>query len=63
MTFHSYLMEVVQEGHKLTVTGNEDTENRDVSIHVEVPIVYDVNVVTSGNGDIHCKDMSVNNKK
>jgi len=55
-------VEVVQEGHKLTITENENTVNSDesagdVSIHVEVPIVYDVNVETRGEGNIHCKDM------
>ena len=55
-------IEVLQEGHKLTITENENTLNSDesagdVSIHVEVPIVYDVNVETRGEGNIHCKDM------
>ena len=28
-----------------------------MSLHVEVPIVYDVNVVTTGAGEISCRDM------
>ena len=46
---------VVQEGHKLSVTGAEWEEGGGCSLHVEVPIVYDV---TSGRGDIYCRDMS-----
>ena len=45
---------VVQEGHKLSVTGAEWEEGGGYSLHVEVPIVYDV---TSGRGDIYCRDM------
>ena len=40
---------VVQEGHK--------EEGGGYSLHVEVPIVYDVTVATSGQGDISCRDM------
>ena len=45
---------VVQEGHKLSVTGAEWEQGGGYSLHVEVPIVYDV---TSGRGDISCRDM------
>ena len=45
---------VVQEGHKLSVTGAKWEEGGGYSLHVEVPIVYDV---TSGRGDIYCRDM------
>ena len=45
---------VVQEGHKLSVTGAEWEQGGGYSLHVEVPIVYDV---TSGRGDIYCRDM------
>ena len=38
---------VVQEGHKLSVTGAEWEEGGGYSLHVEVPIVYDVTVKTS----------------
>ena len=48
---------VVQEGHKLSVTGAEWEEGGGYSLHVEVPIVYDVTVATSGQGDISCRDM------
>ena len=47
-------MSVVQEGHNLSVTGAEWEEGGGYSLHVEVPIVYDV---TSGRGDIYCRDM------
>ena len=39
---------VVQEGHKLSMTGAEREEGGGYSLHVEVPIVYDVTVATSG---------------
>ena len=39
---------VVQEGHKLSVTGAEWEQGGGYSLHVEVPIVYDVTVATSG---------------
>ena len=48
---------VVQEGHKLSVTGAEWEEGGGYSLHVEVPIVYDVTVATSGQGAISCRDM------
>ena len=47
---------VVQEGHKLSVTGAEWEEGGGYSLHVEVPIVYDVTVATSGQGDISYRD-------
>ena len=47
---------VVQEGHKLSVTGAEWEEGGGYSLHVEVPIVYDVTVVSSGQGDISYRD-------
>ena len=50
-------MSVVQEGHKLSVTGAEWGEGGGYSLHVEVPIVYDVTVATSGRGDISCREM------
>ena len=50
-------MSVVQEGHKLSVTGAEWEEGGGYSLHVEVPIVYDVTVATSGQGDISYRDM------
>ena len=43
-------MSVVQEGHKLSVMGAEWEEGGGYSLHVEVPIVYDVTVATSGQG-------------
>ena len=33
---------VVQEGHKLSMTGAEREEGGGYSLHVEVPIVYDL---------------------
>ena len=48
---------VVQEGHKRSVTGAECEEGGGYSLHVEVPIVYDVTVATSGQGAISCRDM------
>ena len=48
-------MSVVQEGHKLSVTGAEWEEGGGYSLHVEVPIVYDVTVATLGQGDISCR--------
>ena len=50
-------MSVVQEGHKLSVTGAEWGEGGGYSLHVEVPIVYDVTVVSLGQGDISYCDM------
>ena len=48
---------VVQEGHKLSVTGEEWEEGGGYNLHVEVPIVYDVTMVSLGQGDISCRDM------
>lgn len=43
----------------MSVTGEVSTiADKDAILHVEVPIVYDVNVVTEGeHGDIVCRDM------
>lgn len=52
---------IFQNGHKLSVTGevnNDTVPDKHTTLHVEVPIVYDVNVVTEGeHGDIACRDM------
>ena len=49
---------VVQDGQKLSIEGPGDGKDLgDASLHVEVPIVYDVNVVTTGSGAISCRDM------
>ena len=52
-------MTISQDGHKLSVTGEVSTgaADHETTLHVEVPIVYDVNVVTQGDGCIHCQDM------
>jgi len=51
-------LNIVQDGLKLSIAGTGDGEDLgDVSLHVEVPIVYAVNVITSGEGAISCRDM------
>ena len=49
-------IQVTQKGPKLQVSGYGDISDS-ISINVEVPIVYDVTVVTSGDAGIHCRDL------
>jgi hypothetical protein len=50
---------VEQEGHKLSMTSSTG----DISIaggfsmEVEVPIVHNINLITTGQGNISCTDM------
>jgi len=54
---------VKQEGHKLSVTGSTEDMSvaDDVSVEVEVPIVHNINLMTTGKGAISCKDMVESN--
>ena len=47
---------MTQNGPKLQVSGYGDNSSS-IVIDVEVPIVYDVTVVTSGEAGISCRDM------
>ncbi|XP_023336502.1 uncharacterized protein LOC111707592 isoform X2 [Eurytemora carolleeae] len=55
--------DVRQEGHKLSVKGSiEDQKKRkNLNCIVEVPLVHNVNVITSGDARIDCKDMVESN--
>ena len=49
-------IQVTQKGPKLQVSGYGDISDS-ISINVEIPIVYDVTVVTSGDAGIQCRDL------
>ena len=53
---------VKQEGHKLSVSGSTDDMSivGDILIDVEVPIVHNINLMTTGTGNISCQDMVIN---
>ena len=53
---------VKQEGHKLSVSGSTDDMSivGDILIDVEVPIVHNINLMTTGMGTISCQDMVIN---
>jgi len=53
---------VKQEGHKLSVTGSTDDLSivGDILIDVEVPIVHNINLITTGMANISCQDMVMN---
>merc|ERR1719394_1928108 len=49
---------IIQDEHKLTVTDDVTAEdNKNITIHIEIPIVYNVSVTTSDEGRIRCRDM------
>jgi len=54
---------VKQEGHKLSVSGSTDDMSivGDILIDVEVPIVHNINIMTTGTGNISCQDMVESN--
>jgi len=54
---------VKQEGHKLSVTGSTDDLSivGDILIDVEVPIVHNINLITTGMANISCQDMVESN--
>lgn len=52
----SDLRTVLSESHYLN-DGYEEDKLSDITLHVEVPIVYDVSVLTSGRGNISCRGM------
>jgi len=54
---------VKQEGHKLSVTGTtvDPVITSDISVEVEVPIVHNINVITTGEAAILCQDMVESN--
>jgi len=56
-------VEVKQEGHKLSVKGVSEPHlgPEDVTTDIEVPIVHNVTVVTTGSAGIKCKDMVESN--
>jgi hypothetical protein len=57
------VMDVKQEGHKLTVKGGvgDAKHVKNLSCVIEVPLVHNVNVITSGDARIDCKDMVESN--
>jgi len=54
---------VKQEGHKLSVTGGttDDSVAEQITVEIEVPIVHNINLITTGQGNISCKDMVESN--
>eukprot|EP00090_Calanus_glacialis_P028598 TRINITY_DN45912_c0_g1_i1.p1 TRINITY_DN45912_c0_g1~~TRINITY_DN45912_c0_g1_i1.p1 ORF type:complete len:412 (+),score=148.51 TRINITY_DN45912_c0_g1_i1:38-1273(+) len=54
---------VKQEGHKLSVTCStvDMSIASGISVEVEVPIVHNINLITTGQGNISCKDMVESN--
>ena len=50
---------VKQEGHKLSVTGStvDMSIASEISVEVEIPIVHNINLLTTGQGNISCQDM------
>lgn len=54
---------VKQEGHKLSVSGSTSDLScvEQISVEIEVPIVHNINLITSGKATISCKDMVESN--